>query len=209
MQYFVIIWRLVIGILSFIGVQDILRHPADAVYFTYQSNIFLGIVMIWSALAMIFKKLPAPHPWIKGSVLLFLIITASVAALILPPDDPKTATYVFTGVMANDLLHRALPLAAAIDFLLFDRHRKYKISYAFTWLGYIFAYVIVILIRGHFFPHSGPRNGTNPYPYFFIDVSQLGYLQVFVNIIGLAVVFYLLGLFVFLVDKVLPEKMVL
>lgn len=92
--------------------------------------------------------------------------------------------------IVDEILHLIVPLLYFIYWLLFVNKQSLQWRDAFSWLTYPFVYLVFILIRGHF---ASPAY----YPYPFVDVSKLGYEQVFVNSLGILLLFLLLS-FIFI-----------
>ncbi|WEV41777.1 Pr6Pr family membrane protein [Bifidobacterium sp. ESL0682] len=204
MKYFVGIYRLIIAFLCLAWTSVAWGEPSYWVYFTYETNFLLGLVMLWAGIACLIDG-KQPPAWLKGVLTLYILITGIVAATLLPPADPATAKYVF-GIVTNRILHQVVPIMAAIDFILFDSHRRFQWHYVLTWLIYFPFYLAFVLIRAQLWPHSGPEAGGNPYPYGFIDVSKIGWNQMWINIVFCIIGFAILGLVLFVIDRILPKK---
>ncbi|WEV72672.1 Pr6Pr family membrane protein [Bifidobacterium sp. ESL0790] len=204
MKYFVGIYRLVIAFLCLAWTSVAWTTPSYWVYFTYETNFLLGLVMLWAGAASLIDG-KQPPAWLKGILTLYILITGLVAFFVLPPANPATAKYVF-GVMTNVILHKAVPIMAVIDFVLFDAHRRFKWHYIFSWLLYFPFYLAFVLIRAHLWPHSGPEAHGNPYPYGFIDLTKITWGQLGINIVEYIIIFAVLGLVLFLIDRALPKK---
>lgn len=204
MKYAVGIYRLVIALLCLTWTSIAWGEPSDWVYFTYETNFLLGLVMLWAGIACLIDG-KQPPAWLKGVLTLYIIITGLVAIFLLPPADSDTIKYVF-GIETGNILHWTTPILAVLDFIFFDAHRRFKWSYTLTWLIYFPFYLAFVLIRAQLWPHSGPEKGGNPYPYGFIDVSRIGWGQMGVNIAFCIVGFAILGLILVVVDHILPKK---
>lgn len=100
--------------------------------------------------------------------------------------------------LGNITKHIVCPLLFFFDFLLFDKHHSLK------WYDPILCpvlpliYVAYILIRGAILPSD--YSGTI-YPYFFLDVNELGYGGVLIWVGILVMVFVGLAYILFLYDK--------
>ncbi|KFF31463.1 putative membrane protein [Bifidobacterium bombi DSM 19703] len=204
MKYFVSVYRFVIAFLCLAWTSVAWTTTSYWVYFTYQSNFVLGLVMLWAAIALLIDG-NQPPAWLKGVLTLYIMVTGIIATVLLPPPNPATAKYVF-GIVTNLILHKVVPIMASVDFLLFDPHRRFKWHYVFSWLIYFPLYLAFILIRAALWPHSGPEPHGNPYPYGFIDLPKIGLEQLVVNCAGCVVFFIVLGLLLFLIDRILPSK---
>ncbi|MDF7666230.1 Pr6Pr family membrane protein [Bifidobacterium sp. ESL0745] len=204
MKYFVGIYRLIVAFLCLAFTSVAWTTPNYWVFFTYQTNFTLGLVMLWAGIACLIDG-KQPPAWLKGVLTLYIVVTGVVAATLMPADDPATVKYVF-GIVTNVILHRVVPIMAVIDFILFDAHRRFKWHYVLTWLIYFPIYLAFVLIRAQIWPHSGPETGGDPYPYGFIDVSQIGWSHMWVTAFLCLGGFAIIGLVIFLIDRILPRK---
>ncbi|AHF14329.1 Pr6Pr family membrane protein [Niabella soli] len=96
--------------------------------------------------------------------------------------------------MVDELLHSVIPVLAIFYWYRYeDRHHVLYRQIA-GWLLYPLAYLVYILIRGHF-------SGFYPYP--FVDVVQLGLGQVLINAFFLFILFGVIAvLFIFIGKRV-------
>jgi hypothetical protein len=74
--------------------------------------------------------------------------------------------------VANYLNHYITPLAMLIYWLIFPTKLRMPLSMPFVWGIYPLIYAIYIAIRGEM---------IGEYPYFFLDVTTLGYPQALLN----------------------------
>ncbi|MDQ2624066.1 MAG: Pr6Pr family membrane protein, partial [Actinomycetota bacterium] len=170
------------------------------VYFTNQTAILLVVVMVWGALSQV-TRLPRPPAWFKGAVVVFLLITALVSYFVLAPESPD-APAIFLGLTSGTIEHELNPLLVALDFILFDAHRRLRWRHAALWLLYLVAYAAFTTIRAELI-------ATPDYPYGFVDLGELGWGGFGLNIAMYGVGFYVLGLVVVGLDRVLPAKALL
>ena len=206
MRYFVGVFRLAIAFCGFVGTFEAwwLGESSMWVYFTFQTNFVLALVMVWAGAATLLKG-TQPPAWLKGCLTLYIAITGLVAWFILPPSDPAYTPLVF-GLLVTDFSHIIVPITAVADFLLFDEHRRFHWHYAFSWLIYFPLYLVFVLIRAAIWPHSGPGGGGNPYPYEFIDPSAIGWQQLGINIVVYMLAFLVAAALLVLIDRVLPKR---
>jgi hypothetical protein len=73
---------------------------------------------------------------------------------------------------ADRTLHYLIPAATVLWWLAFVPARTLTYRDALTWLVFPVSYLLYALVRGSF---------DGWYPYFFIDVSALGYGQTLLN----------------------------
>jgi len=172
----------------------------DYVYFTNQSNLLLAVVMTWGGVTVLARR-HEPPPWLWGAVTLFLLITGLVSYLILDPAPPGEEV-IALGLTHDQLVHRLTPIATFVHFLLMVPHRRLHVRTAALWLAYPVAYCAFATLRGVASPGSD-------YPYGFVDVSELGYGGLLKNVVIYAIGFFLLGLALVGIDKLLPANALL
>lgn len=202
MDVVIALFRFAVAALALVGTQDIwLRGQLDGLlYFTNQAGLLLATVMIWGGIASLTGK-PQPPGWLKGGVTVFLLITGLVATFVLAPESPDAPSAVL-GLTTGQIEHQIDPTAAFLDFLLFDAHRRLRLRYSLYWLGYLLVYVALVTVRGVVWP-------TLEYPYGFIDRGELGWGGLGVNVALYGTGFYLLGLLVIGIDRLLPARALL
>lgn len=172
----------------------------DYVYFTNQSNLLLAVVMLWGGIAVLARR-REPQPWLWGAVTLFLLITGLVSYFILDPAPPGEEI-IALGLTHDQLVHRLTPIATFVHFLLMVPHRRLHVRTAAWWLAYPVAYCAFSTIRGVVSPGS-------PYPYGFVDVSEIGYGGLMKNVVIYAIGFFLLGLALVGIDRLLPARVLI
>ena len=101
--------------------------------------------------------------------------------------------------LGNLLFHILLPLMFVFDHILFDKHHSlaWYDPLCSTILPLI--YVAFILIRGALLPVD--FNGTI-YPYFFLNVNEIGIGMVCLWVLVLLAIFIIIGYIFYLYDKV-------
>jgi len=97
----------------------------------------------------------------------------------------------------DEMLHLLIPLAFIFFWTTFVPKGTLTWSNIYPWMIYPLAYLAVVLIRG-------ALSGYYPYP--FLDVVKLGYPQVLINSVGVAVAFILVSLLFVAVDRGMVRK---
>jgi len=207
----VALFRFAVVVLALVATHEIwLEGDLDGlVYFTNQSGLMLAVVMAWAGLASLGQAglLPRgwhvtqPPAWFKGAVTLFLAITGLVSHFVLDPPDPTLAP-MFLGLTSAQIEHQITPVCAVVDFVLCDRHRRLRWWHAVAWLSYLYAYAVFALIRAEILT-------TPHYPYPFVDLGELGWGGLAVNIGIYSVAFVVLGLVLVGIDRLMPPRPVL
>ncbi|WP_106396868.1 Pr6Pr family membrane protein [Actinocorallia populi] len=166
----------------------------QAVYFTNQSNVYLGIVAalagwrLWSGRRELSLS-------VLTSAILFICITGLVYNIVLAPTaGPKHGYAAFS----NAVLHLATPVLGLLGWLVFARHGSLRYVHALIWLVYPLGYFAFAIVRGVFV-----TSGDLRYPYPFLDVVKLGYAGVATNAVTYATLFFLLGAILVTADRLL------
>ena len=154
-------------------------------FFTVLTNLLVAVVMTWVATG---RK---ASPEMLGGVTLAIILVGVVYYELLQ------GLHHLTGAaqVANLLLHRASPIGMTLWWLVFAPRGRLKWSAPLQWVAYPVAYSLYVLGRGQL-------DGKYPYP--FIDVGELGWLQVALNAGGIALGFILAGLLLVGIDRWRP-----
>ncbi len=166
---------------------------------------FLSFMTIWTNIivAMFYtSQLITPDKWlgrffskasVQAALLVYIIIVGIVYHLFLAKQwNPQGLEYI-----ADQCLHTAVPLIYLIYWIFFADKVKLKLTCAFQWLAYPLIYIIYSLIRGAI---------IGKYPYYFIDMTKLGYATGFRNIGLLAAAYVLLGLIIVLLNNLFKRE---
>ena len=190
--------RFAIATLALIGTHEIWLHgDLDGLaYFTNQAGLMLAVVMVWAGVASVLGR-RQPPAWFKGGVTLFLAITGLISYFVLAPEAADAPAVAF-GLTSGTIEHEITPIAAFLDFLLLDAHRRLRLRHAAYWLGYLLAYCAFATVRGLVWDLG--------YPYGFIDLDELGWGGLGVNVAMYGVGFLVLGLGLVGLDRVLPAR---
>ena len=100
-------------------------------------------------------------------------------------------------LLADNLLHVVVPALFVSYWLLFVPKNLLQWKHPFTWLYFPAAYLLYALIRGA---------AEDFYPYPFINVTELGYGKVFLNSLGLMIVFLAVGFLLVGIGKGMYRK---
>jgi len=129
-------------------------------------------------------------PFVQSGILVYILIVGIIYHFMLAhiwnPQGPEK--------FADILLHYVMPSFYLMYWLFNTEKGRQKIFNCIKWLSYPLAYIIYILIRGHF-------SGMYPYP--FTDVSKFGFETVLKNIFFITIGYILTGLIIIFLDKLL------
>ncbi|MFJ8194640.1 Pr6Pr family membrane protein [Streptomyces sp. NPDC096094] len=203
-------FRVVIALLALTGVAIELLAAGPAIrtlsHFTTQSSILLALVLLASARRAWSARRPLPGA-LTGAALLYVIAAGLVHHLLLAnaASPFAVADSVNPGwhTVATHLLNTAVPVAAALDWLLLTTPGRLHLRQAAAWLLYPLAYLAFSLARGELLiPGTQDR-----YLYPFIDVDQHGYKGVLGNALLLGLALYALGVLLVALDHVRPNPL--
>ena len=85
---------------------------------------------------------------------------------------------------ADNILHYMVPISALIYWFAFPPRSRLSLWAPIAWCLYPAGYFVYVFIRGEL---------LRSYPYYFIDVTQIGYPQAMWNSFGLLIAFIILG----------------
>ncbi len=145
-------------------------------FFTYLSNVIVMIIMV-----LLLVKKCRPSFFLHATV--YITVTFLVYGILLSPGIAKEN-------FESIILHFVVPLYCIIDFFILSPPKKLSYISVCTGLVLPFGYFLYILVYGLI---------RGSYPYFFVDVAQIGYAQVLLSAVGIAMLLFVLGgLFVFI-----------
>lgn len=144
-------------------------------FFTILTNIL--VALYFTSRIALFNKVTVSKIFNKGALTAltaFILVVGLVYQIIL------RGTWKPTGfqLIIDELLHSVMPFFVLIYWVLYAEIADLKFQNLKNWLWYPAVYFMYIIIRGHF---------SNFYPYPFINVSEIGYLQVLVNFLLVSV----------------------
>lgn len=196
-----------IGIVASLGIFDDVRNLRwdFYVHFTNLSN-YLCIGIVFAELIQTAKKEGNSYvtttPFLKfigvlGILLTFLVFNFLLAGQ--PDRDPQDNWRV-----RSICFHVILPIMYVFDWLLFYEHRKVKWYYPLTSVIFPLIYIVFIYIRAAIV-------NFNPevpylYPYFFLNLDNLGIAGVAKWVAILFVGFIVLGYIFYGIDKIIKKS---
>jgi len=166
-------------------------------YFSFFTILTNGIVALAMALPVLTPSgSPArflDSPPVRTAIAAYILIVGVVYHLLLAPLwDPEGLN-----LAAQTILHTIVPIVFVLDWLLYVKHGETPWRIALTGLALPLIYALWTLAHGAW---------TGFYPYPFIDVSELGYPRVLVNMAGLVLAFVVIKLLLVALDKLLASR---
>jgi hypothetical protein len=166
---------------------------------------FLSFMTIWTnvIVALFYTvSLLAPRsklgrffskPMVQAGLLLYIIIVGLIYHLLLAKQwNPQGWEYI-----ADQSLHTVVPVLFLFYWMLFADKEKLNMKSVLKWMMYPLVYVVYSLIRGAI---------TGKYPYFFVDVSKLGYPTAMRNVSFVMAAYFVLGIVLVLVNNLMTGK---
>lgn len=170
------------------------------VYFTNLSNYICVFVML-AELAQTAKKnndsYTSAFPILKFMGVLMIMLTFLVFNGLLAKD--RTLEQNLT--VSSTLLHVVLPLMYVADWFLFYERRTIKWYVPLLSVSVPLAYAVFVFIRAWIINGEGEV----VYPYFFLDVNNIGWNGVMVWIGIIFVAFVIMGYIFFLIDRLVKS----
>lgn len=154
-------------------------------FFTILTNLAVAVTMTSVAIGR------RASPLLLGGLTLALLLVGMVYAVLLAGLHELRGA----ALVADILLHKISPILMGLWWLLFSPRAKLRWSAPLWWSAYPLVYFLYVLVRGEL-------DGKYPYP--FIDVAKLGWLQMALNAGGIAMAFILAGLLLVWVDRWRP-----
>jgi hypothetical protein len=150
-------------------------------YFTILTNLLVAVCFT----SLLLKERKAERffkqPSVLTAVTVYILIVGLVYNLVLRSQwNPQGLQ-----LLADNLLHSITPLFTLLYWIVYVPAKEISWKQTPAWMLYPFFYLIYIMIRGSF---------SNFYPYFFIDVSKLGYTKAFTNAVYVTVAFFAVSL---------------
>lgn len=194
----------VVGFLASLGLFEAQFKPNFYVYFTNLSN-YICMFIGFAELAATIKKIrendesfTEVFPKMKFIGMVMIFITFAVFNFMLAKDRPIEKNFAVSSV----LLHIVLPLMYIADWVLFREHKKVKKTTPLLAVVIPVFYAVFVFVRAEIMG----RQGEVVYPYFFLDVNELGWGKVAVWIVILIAAFIGVGYIFYLLDSLIEEK---
>lgn len=171
------IWRMAIVGFGLYGLY-LQLFPDDfynLTYYTLISNIL--VVVFWIYLLFLMSKnrvskLTSPKIIrLKGAFTMAIILTFLVYMILLAPIAEPKDFYNWK----NYTLHYIVPIMTIIDWLMLDPKNQYRKLEPFIWTLIPLLYMAFSLIKGYVFNIEIPDQKHSPYPYFFMNINNIGW----------------------------------
>jgi hypothetical protein len=193
----------ILGIIASFGTFNYTFRSDFYVHFTNLSNYLCIGVMFVELIETIKNKedsYTTKLPLLKFIGLTAILLTFFIFNFMLAGDREPELNFYINSV----LFHIVLPIMYVIDWVLFYEHKKVKWYYPLVSVSFPVIYAIFIFIRAWILDFN-PK-APYIYPYFFLNLDELGILGVIKWIGILSVVFITIGYVIFGLDKILKKN---
>lgn len=196
----------VIGVLNSLGYFAADFHENFYVYYTNLSNyICLGVM--FACLTDTYKKANRKEdgysktaPTFTFLCVILILVTFLVYNILLA--DENTVIEYFTS-QSNMIMHVILPILFVLNWILFYEHPSLEWYHPLLATVMPLIYVVFIVIRAKLL--SGAKDALL-YPYFFLNIDQLGWGGFLIWIAILLAVFVVLGYIIYATERFLKRK---
>lgn len=169
-------------------------------FYTFESNTLVFLFYLFLLIQMFRngKNTKADEYYrFKACVTINITLTFLVYAILLAPSvSPEK---MFTA--DNLLLHYIVPVLCIVDWLIFDKKGKYRITDPFLWSVFPIGYCIFALVKGAVFRVPIPDEKNSPFPYFFLNIDKIGWGGFIKYLIIILTAYILIGYVMLLLKK--------
>lgn len=200
---FILGYRLLLLILSTIGISLELLEDGWGMllYYTVQSNILVWVFLYYTLWTWRNRRTQEFYR-IKAGVTMAILITFVVYHVLLSPSvDPEN---FYT--LKNLLVHYLVPLAFVLDTLVWDRARQYRLVDPWIWTSFPIFYLAFALLNGLVLKWPIPGADHSPFAYFFLDVTEYGWVYVLQYAAIIFVAYLLVGYLLFAFKNKIWQK---
>ncbi len=191
----------IVGILASLGLFQGIYIRNFYVYFTNLSN-YMCIGIMFAELIQTVRKKENSYtsilPALKFMGIISILLTFFVFNFLLADEN----TLQNNLSISNVLLHQVLPLMYVADWFLFYEHKKLK------WYYPLLSVIIPLVYVGFIFIRAEIMNGVGYliYPYFFLNVNDIGWSGVLRWIGILLITFVIMGYAFVLIDRFIKSS---
>jgi hypothetical protein len=163
-------------------------------FFTIQTNLLVAVALTLPVIG----AGTGPGRWaasegVRAGVTMYAVVVGLVYHFLLHATWNPQGLYQ----VANISLHYVMPVAILFDWLVFTPNGRLRWIDAGKWLAFPLIYSVWLLLLGAF---------SGWYPYWFIDVPELGLGRTLRNLFGLLAFFGIVGLIVVAIDRTLGRR---
>lgn len=198
-----LIYKILILIVSGIGLYmnfNLIGIKNALPFFTILSNIFCFLLYLVIVILELIKHLKKNRHYyiIKGAATMAISITMLVFQFLIAPNG--LGVYE-NGILACEFVHLIVPIMIILDYFIFAEKGHITSNYPLYWSGMLLLYLIFVII----FVYTGHTFNGEKFPYFFLDIDELGFVGVLKYSIVIAIFYTGCGFIVYMIDKKLKK----
>jgi hypothetical protein len=169
-------------------------------YFTVWSNILVLVVayLLWRDQA----RRGTVFAVFRLASLVMITVTGVIYALVLAPLWNPTGWQR----VADETLHYTVPILAVVSFLVVGPRPRFAFRTLWAALLIPLVYIAYTLLRSPFITYTQDGQTRHWYPYHFLNVDDLGYGRVLLNIAAIFLLLLAIAGVYFFLDRKLPER---
>lgn len=165
-------------------------------FFTIQTNLLIALVLTLPVIGTGTR----PGRWaaseaVRAGVTMYAVVVGLVYHFLLHATVNPQGLYQ----LANLGLHYVMPAAILVDWLVFTPRGRLRWLDAGKWLAFPLIYSLWLLLLGAV---------SGWYPYWFLDLPELGWGRSLLNLGGLLAFFGVVGLTIVAIDRVVGRRSV-
>lgn len=193
----------VLGFAAQLGLFQGVLNQSYLVFYTNLSNLLCMLFMFASlARSLSAKETGDFAPGLKFVFMIMILVTFILYNVLLA-NYPSIFAYFAS--LKNGLNHCVLPILFILDWFMFYERGKARWTWPLLSIFPPFLYVIYILIRARILEITG-RRAAVIYPYFFLNLDNLGWAGFLRWMAILLVAFLILGYVLCLLDQWLGKR---
>lgn len=202
-QILMTLWRFVTLAFALYGLALQLLPDTfyNLTYYTLLSNVLVAGFLSWILVLMFKGKWSVLNSSaflrLKAGVTMSILLTFLVYAIMLAPIAAPEDFYHWK----NYTLHYLVPIFFTIDWCLFDRPGAYHKLDPLLWTLLPLLYMVFALIKGYIFRIPIPDQAESPYPYFFLNIDQIGWTGFLGYAIAIFIGYLVLGYGLYFVKR--------
>lgn len=202
---------LTLAVIAFLGSVGYFQHVYYQdwyIYFTNHSNYFCFFIMTLEIIETYKKSMRTDHdtvyPRLKYVASVYITITFLIFNFVLrnAPDRNPANNYTVNCV----LLHVVLPVMFVADWVKNYQHGYVTIKDILSVSIYPLLYVVFALVRSFFVVVDPTNPYSKKYPYFFVNLDNLGWGGVIKWCILILIAFEAVAVLFFFLDKWLAKR---
>lgn len=192
-------------LICLINKTKILKKQFDGSIFLFFTNLSALLCLLFYGIDgwyfAIYKNEPSFILNTKGAIVLYTFVTMVVYNFVLVPKHRNTGLNRAFYNFEDTTIHCIIPILVLVDWLFFSPKKGITLFAPIMWLVVPLLYFMVAIIKGKYKIGKKFEYADSYYPYFFIDIDQIGLRKTVHNFIFFLFIFGILGYLIFFIDN--------